>query len=446
MQDDKTGKQDRGVSRRDFIKASAAVSLAAMVPGAAARAFAQAPERVRIGLIGGGGRGSSITTQCLGGVPGTQLVAIGDIFEDHLDRSLKRITERAPKGSVNVGRRARYTGFDAFKGVIGRKDVDMVILTTPPGFRPEHYEACIKAGKHVFMEKPAAVDPVGVRSIIATSELADKKSLTVGTGTQRRHQPNYMETIKRIHDGAIGEIVGAQCYWNTQGMMDFRNVGDGQPKWSEMERQIRSWYYYTWLCGDHIVEQHVHQLDVMYWVIGELPVKATAMGGAAARKGPRYGNIFDHFAAEFEYANGMRILSMCRQSDGASSRVSERVVGTKGASDCAGTITGENPFTYEGEDARSAVVNEFTDTIASIRGDSSRMNYGKRIAESTMMAILGRESAYTGRDISWAWMMNKSTLDLRPPKYAWGPNPIPKRAVPGQTKLAGPEPPPKEER
>ena len=440
MKDDKTGKRDRGVSRRDFIKASAAISLAAMVPGTAARAFAQRPERVRIGLIGCGGRGTSITTSCLGGVPGTQLVAMGDIFEDHLDRSLERLTERAPKGSVNVGRRARYTGFDAFKGVIGRKDVDMVILTTPPGFRPEHYEAAIKAGKHMFMEKPVAVDPMGVRSIIATSELADKKSLTVGTGTQRRHQGNYIETIKRIHDGAIGEIVGAQCYWNGGGMM---NYGDPiQPKWSEMERQIRQWYYYTWLCGDHIVEQHVHNLDVMYWVIGELPVKALGMGGAEVRKGPRYGNIFDHFAVEFEYANGMRILSMCRHSDGCSSRISERVVGTKGVSNCAGTITGANPFTYEGEDARSAVVNEFTDTIASIRGDSSRMNYGKRIAESTMMAIIGRESAYTGREISWNWMMNVSTLDLRPPKYEWGPNPIPPRAVPGQTKLAGfPEPP-----
>ncbi len=446
MQDDKTGKRDRGVSRRDFIKASAAVSLAAMVPGAAARAFAQGPEMVRIGLIGCGGRGTSITTSCLGGVPGTQLVAIGDIFEDHLDRSLKRLTERAPKGSVNVGRRARYAGFDAFKGVIGRDDVDMVILTTPPGFRPEFYEAAIKAGKHVFMEKPVAVDPVGVRSIIATSELADKKNLTVGTGTQRRHQGNYIETMKRIHDGAIGEIVGGQCYWlQENGFMDYGETPESNQKWSEMELQIRQWYYYTWLCGDQIVEQHVHNLDVMHWAIGALPVKVIAMGGAEIRKGPKYGNIFDHMAIEFEYENGLRIASYCLQTDGVSGRVSERVVGTKGVSNCAGTITGENPFTYEGEDARSAVVNEFTDTIASIRGDSSRMNYGKRIAESTMMAIIGRESAYTGRAISWNWMMNVSTLDLRPPKYEWGPNPIPPRAVPGQTKLVGfPEPPPRQ--
>ena len=438
MQNDKTGKQGRGVTRRDFIKASAAVSLAAMVPGAA-RAFAAGSDKIQVGLIGCGGRGTGAAINCVESAEGVEIVAMGDLFKDQLDKSLARLKENVPAENLKVTRRTSFVGWDAYKKVINSK-VNYIIMAPPPQFRPLHLKAAIEAGKHVFMEKPVAVDPVGVRAIIATSELAGKKGLAIVAGTQRRHQLHYLDIMKRIHGGQIGEIVGGQCYWNMEALwvdqVKELVAQRKQEKWSDMEWQVRNWLFHTWLSGDHIVEQHVHNIDVINWAIGAHPVQAMGMGGREVRTGPEWGNIFDHFAVEFEYPGGVRVLSMCRQTAGASGRVSERVVGTKGSTytdSSNGYIEEPNTYKYEGESPDPYVL-EHTDLIASIRSGKP-LNEGRQVAESTLAAIMGRMSAYTGRELKWDWAMNASKLDLTPPKYEFGDAPDPAVAVPGQTEL-----------
>jgi predicted dehydrogenase len=281
------------------------------------------------------------------------------------------------------------------------------------------------------MEKPVAVDPVGARAVIAASELATKKGLSVVAGTQRRHDPAYLETMKRVQDGAIGELVAGQCYWNQGDLWVKRR----EPGWSDMEWQCRNWLYFDWLSGDHIVEQHVHNLDVMNWAFGAPPVKATGMGGRQARVAPEFGNIWDHFAVEYEYANGARVLSMCRQTKGASDRVGERLAGARGSCNPAGEIMASSKWKYEpsGEWV-NPYEQEHIDWVASIRAGKP-LNEGRRIAESTLTAIMGRMSAYTGREISWKWVMDSSKLDLSPPAHAMGDLPIRPVPTPGETRL-----------
>ncbi len=435
MEKAKQTKGGREISRRDFIGASAAVSLTAMLPGAV---FAAGSDKLRIGLVGCGGRGTEAAVNCVESSDGIELVALGDLFKDQLDDSLKRLKEKLPKESLNVTRRSSFVGFDAFQKVLA-SDIDLVILATPPHFRPEHFEAAVKAGKHVFMEKPVAVDPQGIRSVIASAEAAKKKKLSVVAGTQRRHQNHYLDIMKRLHDGQIGEIVGGQCYWNMEALWVERaakNLAGMRGGWSDMEFQVRNWLFYTWLSGDHIVEQHVHNLDVLNWAIGSHPVKAMGMGGRQARTSEQYGNIFDHFAIEYEYADGQRVLSMCRQTAGASNRVSERVVGTNGASytDSSNGFI-EGPKAYKPDyKSPNPYVQEHADLIASIR-NGEPLNEAQRVAESTMTAIMGRMSAYTGRELSWDWAMNASELDLTPPKYEFADLVADPVAIPGQTKL-----------
>ena len=387
---------------------------------------------LRVGLIGCGGRGTGAAINCVDSSPNVTIVAMGDLFEDRLNGSRQHLEkERADRCGITNER--CFVGFDAFKNVLAC-DIDLVILATPPHFRPEHLEAAVGAGKHVFMEKPVAVDPVGARRVIAASEAAQQKKLAVVCGTQRRHDPVYVETMRRIvEEGAIGDVVGAQCYWNQGGLW----VHDRKPEYSDMEWQCRNWLYFCWLSGDHIVEQHVHNLDVVNWAMGGPPVRALGMGGRQVRVEPQYGNIFDHFAIEFEYANGARAQSMARQTPGASDRVSEHLVGTKGMANPNGKIEGPNAFKFEyaeGIDAINPYEQEHKDLIASIR-HGKPLNEGRRIAESTLTAIMGRMSAYTGREISWEWLMNSSQLDLSPPEYMFGDlsyDPVP---MPGQTKL-----------
>jgi predicted dehydrogenase len=364
---------------------------------------------------------------------------MGDLFKDRLDSSLKRLKEKLKKENLLVSRDACFSGFDSFKKVIAR-DVDMVILAAPPHFRPEHLKAAVEANKHIFMEKPVAVDPIGVRSIIASSKLAEKKKLGIVAGTQRRHQAHYLEIMKRIHKGAIGEVVSGQCYWN-MGALWIQRAWENwfyrkSKDWSDMEWHCRNWLFLTWLSGDHIVEQHVHNLDVINWAIGSHPVKCSGMGGRQVRTAPEYGNIFDHFAIEYEYPNGARVMSMCRQTSGCSNNVSERVIGTKGSTytdGANGYIQGVNAFKYENE-SPNPYVQEHTDLIKSIR-NGKPLNEGKRVAESTLTAIMGRMSAYTGRSLSWDWVMKTSKLDLSPPRYEMGELPVRPVAVPGETQL-----------
>jgi len=375
------------VSRRDFIKRSAAVSLAALTSAGASRLFAAGSDKLRVGLIGCGARGTGAAMDCVRSSRGVEIVAMADVFKDKLDKSLAKLRSKV-SDKVSVTVQSCYLGFGAYKKVLARDDVDLVLLTTPPGFRPE-------------------------------------------VGSQRRHEARYLEIIRRIHNGAIGKIVSGQCYWNW-GEQNW-HFAKRRPEWSDMEWQIRCWPYFTWLSGDHIVEQHVHNLDVINWAIGSHPVKCLGMGGRQTRVGPEYGNIYDHFAVEYEYPGGVRIMSMCRQIRGTSQRISERVVGTKGVADGNGKIEGQNAYKYDGPNP-NPYMKEHADLIASIR-NGKPLNEGRRIAESTLTAIMGRISAYTGRELKWDWVMNASKLDLRPPKYELGDLPVRPVAIPGKTKL-----------
>ncbi|HVO12322.1 MAG TPA: Gfo/Idh/MocA family oxidoreductase [Vicinamibacteria bacterium] len=435
MTDDST-RESSGVTRRDVLKTASLASIAAAL--APSGVFAAASERIRVGLIGCGGRGTGAAVDCLTASPDVVIAALGDLFPDQLESSLRELRQKFPGERVTATPETCFTGFEAYQKVLGAP-VDLVILATPPFFRPGHLKAAIEAGKHVFTEKPVAVDPQGVKSVIATSELAAQKRLAIVAGTQRRHQAHYLEIVKRVRGGDLGEVVAGQCYWNMGALWVERAAENWENRkakgWSDMEWQIRNWLFTGWCSGDHIVEQHVHNLDVMNWALGSHPVKATGMGGRAARTEPQYGNIFDHFAVEFEYPNGVRVLSMCRQTAGAAENVSERVVGSRGFSytdSTDGYIKGAKA--YEAKGSPNPYVEEHKDLLASIRAGRP-LNEGRQVAESTLTAIMGRMSAYTGRALSWDWVLNASKLDLSPAKLELGEAPTLEVPVPGKTAL-----------
>lgn len=417
-----------GSTRREFLKTTAAVGAAAWALHGGA-AMAQDAQPIRVGLVGCGRRGSGAARDCVSSSPNVTINAIGDLFPDMLADGREKLAQLGDAFKATDD--TCYSGWDAYQRVID-SDVDLVILATPPAFRPLHLRAAVEAGKHVFMEKPAAVDPVGVRSIIESSDLAKQKGLAIVAGTQRRHQAPYVEIMKRIQDGAIGELVSAQCYW--MGDYGYYPAVLPEPGWSDMEAQIRNWNYFTWLSGDHIVEQHVHNIDIMNWAFGGPPLKAIGMGGRQQRTGPEYGHIFDHFAVEFEYPGGVRVQSMCRQMYTPHRRVAEHLVGTKGTADPSKYIEGPNAYVWEG-DAVSPYVQEHTDLIASIRAGKP-LNEGRQVAESTMAAVMGRMAAYTGAEITLEYVMGECDLDLMPEKLEFGPLPTPAVAVPKYTKTA----------
>lgn len=414
------------LNRRDFLKAvtgAAATAAAALsiIPGA--RAGEVGP--LKVGLIGCGGRGTGAARDIMaaGKQLGTEVkvIAVADVFEDRAKGAQRSLNQ----AGADIKDDHVFVGLDAYKKLI-ETDVDIVLLATPPGFRPEHFEAAVNAKKHVFMEKPVAVDPVGCRKVMAAGQKAKELGLSVVSGTQRRHSFSYRETIKRIHDGAIGEVVAAYAYWCQGGLW----VRDKSPNMSDLEWQLRNWLYFTWLSGDHIVEQHVHNIDIINWVMGAHPVRAFGMGGRQVRTAPRYGHIYDHFAVEFEYPNGARMLSMCRQIDGCDGRVSEFVVGTKGRSNCNGWIRGEKDWRYDGPNPNPYVQEMVHLLQGIIKGEP--INEAQNIAESTLTAIMGRESAYTGRTIRWDDMI-KSDMSLVPKELSFDkPLPVPPVAMPGR--------------
>jgi len=356
-----------------------------------------------------------------------------------LDRCRRdlRTSEELPqsvKDRVKVTDDKCFVGWDAHQKVLAT-DVNLVILTQPPHFRPSHLKAAVEAGKHVFMEKPVAVDPAGVRSVIQSSERADTKGLTILAGTQMRRISHAVEAVKRVRDGAIGEILGGQCVRLGDAM---RSWGPQQrePGWSDMEWQLRRWLFLTWLSGDFIVEMHVHNIDMMNWLIGAHPVQCLGMGGRQARTEPQYGDSYDHFAVEYEYPSGLRIEYMGSQIDKMTDRNDQRLVGTKGSlvADFAGIrIEGQNPAEIAW-DKNDPCVKQHADQIEAIRR-GQRLNEGRRIAESSLTSIMGRMSAYTGRALKWDWALNASKLDLTPPAYNFGDLPMPPVAVPGKTQL-----------
>lgn len=415
-------------SRRSLLGAGAAFTIVKphLVRGAG-------KERLKAGLVGCGGRGTQAVVDLLTGTENVDLVAMADVFEDHLEQSLGRLRDpkalgrhggivverngvakamsaqelaasNAPRIKVEPDR--HYVGFDAFKKLI-RSDVDIVMLTTPPGYRPEHFEAAIEAGKHVFAEKPIATDPVGVRRFLAAAEKARQKKLTVVVGAQRHASREYIETVKKIHDGAIGNILALNSYYLSGPVM---HANAREPKWGDMEWQHRDWYSYLWICGDQIVEQHFHNIDFMNWVMGGHPLKVVASGGAAWRpRNELYGNIYDHISSDFEYAGAVHLSSHCRQYPARLYRnVSDLIIGTKGRSN--GRDMGTQGINGQ--------VQEHIDLVKSIRGDGPYLNQAQAVAESTMTAIMGRESAYSGLEITWDMIMN-SKQDLQPKSFGY---------------------------
>jgi predicted dehydrogenase len=436
------------VSRRDFLHTSAVVGAGALAALHVPQVHAASGDdfQVKIGLIGCGGRGTGALMDCIGaatkviypkstyhtedaaeGAKATnkniQVIALADLFDNRMDdchRNLQKVGYEVPK-------ERQFLGFNAHQKLLAIPEINYVILATPPHFRPAHLKAAIEAGKNVFMEKPAAVDVPGVKSVIESGELAKKKGLAIVAGTQRRHSPNYVETIKRIHDGAIGDITYAKAYWNGGEIW----VIDREQGWSDVEWQIRNWNCFNWLSGDHVVEQHVHNLDVMNWVLGTHPIKAVSgLGGRQSRVGTRHGNIFDHFACEFEYPNGVTMFSQCRQINHTHDNVSEFVRGTKGKSNCADEIIPNSGSPWQfGQKGFAPYRIEHADLIASIR-DGKPLNEAKQIAESTMTGILAREACYSGQEIKWDDAM-KSTFVRGPKEVKFGPYEIEAVAKPG---------------
>jgi len=409
-------------NRRSFLRhSSAAIVGASVLPGtvgAAARNRSFGDRTIRVGLIGCGGRGTGACIQALSTEGSVQLVAMADAFRDRLDSSFNEISSaRGERVSVDESR--KYTGFDAYKQVIDSDDVDLVILTTPPGFRPMHFDYAVENDKHVFMEKPVAVDGPGVRRVLAAADAAKQKDLKVGVGLQRHHDVRYQQTVQKIHDGAIGEPVLLRVYWNSGGVW----VRPRQTGMTEMEYQMRNWYYFNWLCGDHITEQHIHNLDVGNWVMGDYPIEANGMGGRQVRTGMDHGEIYDHHMVEYTFASGAKMQSQCRHQAGTWSSVSEHVHGTTGTASVSGhRIDGPGglEWRYRGDSVNPYQV-EHDVLFASLRSGEHH-NEAVNGAKSTLTSILGRMATYSGKKVTWDQALN-SELALVPDAYTWDANP-----------------------
>jgi predicted dehydrogenase len=386
------------LARRRFLVGSSAALAGAAFAGPASARLARTlgePE-LRVALVGCGGRGTGAAVQALSTVGPVKLVAMADAFADRLESSLAEIA-RARGARVDVPPERRFTGFDAYARAIDA-DCDVVILTTPPGFRPLHFEHAVARGRHVFMEKPVAVDAPGVRRVLAAAAQARERNLKVGVGLQRHHDPRYVETVARLKEGALGEIDLLRVYWNSSGVW----VHPRPPQATEMEYQMRNWYYFNWLCGDHIVEQHIHNLDVANWVKGATPVRAQGQGGRQVRVGSEYGEIYDHHFVEYTYADGSTLLSQCRHQPGTWSSVSEHAQGALGSCDVgAGTIRLRDGSSWRSRaDSADPYQTEHDVLFEAIRRDLPHAE-AEMGARATMTAILGRMATYSGAEIGW---------------------------------------------
>ena len=430
------------ISRRNFLGKAATVGVAGVVVPTIITSCARETKKVveipafldqapdgpvlKAGVIGCGGRGTGAAINFLNAGPNLQVTALGDTFQDRVDNCKARILKEK---NQEVPAENCFVGFDAFQKVID-SGVDIIILATPPFFRPEHLAAAVTAKKHIFAEKPVAVDPTGARSVMATAKKAEGLGLSIATGTQRRHQRDYVANWQQVQQGLIGDLTGGNVWWNG-GKLWHR---DNDPSWSEMEWMIRDWVNWTWLSGDHIVEQHVHNLDVANWFFGQHPVKAVGMGSRLRRV---TGDQYDNFSIDYVFENGMHIHSMCRQINGCANNVSERLQGTKGSTNCQSTIldlTGTELWKYPyplDEDGKPTnrvsvdpYVQEHIDLVTAIR-TGKVFNELEATAVSTMIGIMGRISAYTGKETTYEEMMN-SDLKLGPEVFAFGPVDIPK--------------------
>jgi predicted dehydrogenase len=413
-------------SRRDFVKQTTMLAGGIMAMPLVSKGgyFHSVDDTIKIAVIGCGGRGTGAVVQALSTKQNVKLVAMADAFRDRLDSSFKSLMdgeEGNVKDRVAVTEETKFVGFDAYKKVIPMADV--VIIATPPGFRPIHFEEAIKQNKHVFMEKPLATDPAGVRKILEVAEIAKKKKLNVVVGLQRHYQTSYRELYKRIQDGMIGEITSGQVWWNNDGVW----VRPRQPGQTEMEYQMRNWYYFNWLCGDHITEQHIHNLDVMNWFKGAYPVKAQGMGGRQVRTGKEFGEIYDHHFVEYHYADGTILNSQCRHIKGTYAIVDEMIVGTKGVVKCgAAEITSKNKSLYRFDKSKEnePYQNEHDELFAALAKGEYKFADADNGAKSTLTSIIGRMATYSGQIIEWDQTLN-SGINIQPAKYAWdAPPPV----------------------
>ncbi|MEN6458276.1 MAG: Gfo/Idh/MocA family oxidoreductase [Thermoguttaceae bacterium] len=429
------------LARRDFLKQSVlATAGATLVSGlsVARSAHAAGSDTIKIALVGCGGRGTGAAINALSAKVNVKLVAMADAFKQSIENSLKAIRKEC-SDRADVPEDRQFTGLDAYQKAID-SGADLVLLCTPPGFRPAHFEAAVKAGKHVFMEKPLATDVPGVRRIQAANEEAKKNNLAVGVGHHLRHEIKHRNVVKRIHDGALGELKFLRVYFNSGGVW----VRPRQPDQTEMQFQIRNWYYFTWLSGDHIVEQHVHDLDVANWIARAHPVAAQGVGGRQVRVGKNVGEIFDHHTVEFTYANGLKLFSYCRHMPNCWQSFSEHAHGVKGSVDIQGygpavmRIAGQSPVRLrQGPDGHQV---EMDDLMAAILAGQP-YNEADWAAESTMTGLLGRMATYSGKVVQWDDAI-RSQLDLMPQRLAWdaeppvkpGPDGCYACAVPGVTK------------
>jgi predicted dehydrogenase len=441
-------------SRREFLRTSTlALAAGGLAAGAGRTVFAAhagGSDLLRIGLVGCGGRGTGAAAEALNADPNVKLVAMADLFEDRLKGSLANL-RNARRGSrpsgeggrglveditkkIDVPPERQFVGFDAYKQLIA-SGVDVVLLATPPHFRPMHLKAAVAAGLHVFAEKPVAVDAPGVRSVLATCEEAKKKNLSIVSGLCLRNHYGFRELVRRIHEGAIGQIHTLQAN-------DYRGgiwVRKRLPEWTDMHWQTRNWYYYTWLSGDFNVEQHVHFLDVCAWIMKErYPAKAIGMGGRQVRTGLQFGNIFDHHSVVYEYDDGTKLFSNTRQMPDCAGDMSAWATGSQGRAEVRETRGGANltsngqKWVYRGAD-NNIYQTEHDEMFAAIR-KGQPINNGSYMAHSTLLAILGRMATYTGQMITWEQALN-SKEDLSPPHYEWGPLPEPPVAMPGVTRF-----------
>lgn len=424
------GQDAKSVSRRSFLKASA-VAAGSTALTLAPAVHAGGSDILRIGLIGCGGRGTGAAENAMNADPNLRLVALGDTFKDQVDGAF-RVLKDSGGEKFAVKPENCFVGFDAYQRVIDC-GVDVVVMATPPHFRPQHLKAAVDAGKHCFVEKPIAVDGPGVRSVLATCEEAKKKGLSIVSGLCYRYERAKQETFKRVHEGAIGDIVALNTVYNTS----FTRYSPRKPNWSDMEYQIRNWFYYTWLSGDHIVEQHVHSLDKVAWAMrDEYPVKAYGVGGRQSRTDPKMGQIFDHHSVVYEFKNGVKAYSQCRQQVDCYTEVSDQIIGNKGFCNVMKhEIVGAKPWRRRPDKKNNDDMyqNEHNDFMASIRSGKP-INNGEYMSYSSLMAIMGRMATYTGQLITWDMALH-SKDDMTPAKYEWSELDVAPVARPGVTKF-----------
>jgi predicted dehydrogenase len=424
-------------NRRTFLGNTAQIGAGAAVLGSLAvprSVHAAGTETLKVGLVGCGGRGTGAAMDALSSDGQAVLVAVADTFADRAEESLNQLRgEKTIADRVQVTPETIFTGFDGYKNVVDSCDV--VLLATPPHFRPEHFAYVVEKGKHCFIEKPIAVDTPGIKSVMESSRKAKEKNIAVVSGLCWRYDLKVREMMRQIlEQEAIGEIVAIESSYNT-GLLWHRG---NDPKWSQMEYQVRNWLYHTWLSGDHIMEQAIHSLDKTAWLLGDQsPVKATSLAGRQQRTDPLYGNVYDHFAVFYEYPTGQRVYFTCRQQDNCSARVDERVLGTNGQAEILrGDLynrKGDRKWRYKGEQPSMYRV-EHEELFSSIR-KGKPINNGEYMCNSTAIALMGRMAGYTGQTVTWDQLMN-STERLGPTEYAWGDVPTEVVAIPGKTALA----------